>query len=248
MIMEDDKIKKILFSDTLDTIADWIYPKRCPICDKVVLYGTAICPECYSEITIIKEKYCVVCGKPLRRGQTEYCTDCEVNRHVYHSGRALCVYHGKVKESIYRIKYANRQEYCDFYAREIKKQLGNYIKSLDADALIPVPISAAKLKKRGYNQAECIAAALSKYTHIPVINNLVVRVRDTAPQKQLDVAERQNNLKKAFKIGQNDVKLNTTIIIDDIYTTGSTIDAIAAVLKEAGVKRIYFVTLAIGKQ
>ena len=73
------------------------------------------------------------------------------------------------------------------------------------------------------------------------------RSRNTCPQKELDGAARQINLKKAFKIAQNDVKLNTIVIIDDIYTTGSTIDAVAEVCRNAGIKHVYFVALAIGR-
>jgi ComF family protein len=146
------------------------------------------------------------------------------------------------------MKYGSRREYADFYGKQMAKHLGTFIKSTKAQAIIPVPLADKKKKQRGYNQAECLAEALSKITKIPVIDDLVVRVRDTAPQKQLDEQQRQNNLKKAFKIGRNDVKLNITIIIDDIYTTGSTIDAVACALSEVGVERIYYVALAIGKQ
>ena len=83
--------------------------------------------------------------------------------------------------------------------------------------------------------------------NIPVETKLVKRVRKTAPMKDLSVRERQNNLKRAFKICRNDVKLSTIIIIDDIYTTGSTIDAMCYELRKAGVVKIYYAALAIGK-
>jgi predicted amidophosphoribosyltransferase len=80
-----------------------------------------------------------------------------------------------------------------------------------------------------------------------VEEHLVVRRKNTIPQKQLDVTQRQNNLKKAFKMCQNDVKLKTIILIDDIYTTGSTMDALSALLKEHGAERVFFLTLAVGE-
>jgi predicted amidophosphoribosyltransferase len=82
---------------------------------------------------------------------------------------------------------------------------------------------------------------------IPVLTKLVKRTKNTIPQKELDLSARQNNLKKAFKLCRNDVKLNTIIIIDDIYTTGSTIDAVAEQFREAGVKKIYFVAISGGR-
>ena len=112
---------------------------------------------------------------------------------------------------------------------------------------MPVPIHRSKKNSRGYNQAQVIAAGLGRLLQIPVDDRLIRRVRRTKPMKDLSAAERQNNLKKAFKICRNDVKLNTIIIVDDIYTTGSTIDAMSYELRRAGVKHIYYVALAIGR-
>ena len=122
-----------------------------------------------------------------------------------------------------------------------------FIRACRADALIPVPLHKGKLRVRGYNQAEVLAKELSVLTGIPMFPDLIERVEKTAPMKDLSAAERQNNLKRAFKIRRNDVKLSTIIIIDDIYTTGSTIDAVSREFKKAGAQRIYFLTLAIGR-
>ena len=103
------------------------------------------------------------------------------------------------------------------------------------------------MKKRGYNQAYLIAAGLSDRLAIPVCNDLVIRTAATGAQKELGALQRQNNLKKAFKVSGNGVKLNSVLIVDDIYTTGATIDALASCLREAGVGKVYFATLCIGR-
>ena len=121
------------------------------------------------------------------------------------------------------------------------------ILSWKPDALIPVPIHESRRRERGYNQSDVLAKAIGKRIDIPVYTDWISRCRKTAPQKELEPAERQKNLKKAFKIIHDDVKLNTIVIIDDIYTTGSTIDNVAQCAKDAGVKKIYFITLSIGK-
>jgi ComF family protein len=118
---------------------------------------------------------------------------------------------------------------------------------MDAQAIIPVPIHRSRLRQRGYNQAELVAKELSRLTGIPMYGKLVKRTKKTVPQKMLNPNERQNNLKKAFNIDSNVVKLNKTILIDDIYTTGSTIDAVAMELKRHGVKSVFFITLCIGE-
>ena len=104
-----------------------------------------------------------------------------------------------------------------------------------------------KERVRGYNQAEVLAKEIGKRLDIPVRTNIVKRTRNTVPMKKLDEKARRNNLKKAFKVALNDVKLKSIIIIDDIYTTGSTIDEIAHEFRQVGVEKIYFCTLAIGQ-
>ena len=186
------------------------------------------------------------CGKELESEEVEYCSDCMRNRHLFDRGRAVFTYKS-VSDSIYRYKYQGRQEYAAYYAECMTERLGQWIVQRRADALIPVPVHSSKLHVRGYNQAEVLAKELGSILHIPVVTDFIKRVRKTSPMKDLSVSERQNNLKRAFKICRNDVKLSTIIIIDDIYTTGSTIDAMSYELRGAGVKHIYFVTLAIGK-
>ena len=118
---------------------------------------------------------------------------------------------------------------------------------MEADSIVPVPVHASRKRSRGYNQAELVAAELSRLTGIRMYENLVKRVRKTVPQKELTIQERQNNLKKAFNITTNVVKLNKTILVDDIYTTGSTLDAVALELRRHGVKSVYFIALCIGE-
>ena len=104
-----------------------------------------------------------------------------------------------------------------------------------------------KQKKRGYNQAEVFAKALGEKVGIPVCTDLLTREKNTIPQKELNETERKNNLKNAFKITKNIVQLSYILLVDDIYTTGSTIDAAATVLREAGCKYIYFICVSIGR-
>ena len=227
-------------------LLDLIYPRRCPVCDKAVKpFGNLICEECTKKIKYVKAPSCSKCGKELKDKRAIFCRDCAHKEHGYDRGMALFAY-PSVAESIYRFKYRGRQEYAVYYGERLAAVLGRRIAELKPDALVPVPIHDSKKRQRGYNQAELIARELGSRLNIPVETNLIKRVRKTIPMKDLSAAERQNNLKRAFKICRNDVKLNTIIIVDDIYTTGSTIDAIAREMRKAGIKRIYFVALAIG--
>ena len=228
-------------------ITDLLFPRRCPVCDDVVPMGEGlICRRCVPKLQYVREPRCRRCGRQLSDDAREYCGDCMRHKHAFDYGYALYDY-GSMRRSIFRFKYRKRREYAEFYAQDIYEKLGSEIRRMGADAIIPVPVHKSRLRARGYNQAQLVAAALSKLTGIPMYDKMVRRTKKTIPQKELNVHERQNNLKKAFNIGADVVKLNKTIIVDDIYTTGSTLDAMALELKRHGVGEVYFVTLCIGE-
>lgn len=222
-----------------------LFPLRCPLCDEIVVpFGEKICPECITKRKILKASYCMKCGKKVQE-QRELCEDCRNIKHVFFRGRALYEYES-VAGSIYRFKYGGRQEYADFYGEEMARYLGDFVRSIKPDVLIPIPLHRSRQKQRGYNQAALLAKAFGSRLKVPVLENYLLRVKNTTPLKLLNPKERQNNLKKAFNIVQNDVKLKTVILVDDIYTTGSTVDEVARVLLDCGVQEVYFVTLACG--
>lgn len=223
-----------------------LFPRRCPVCDGIVRpFGEKICPECLPKLRVVAAPWCMRCGKKLSE-EREYCSDCKRRGHKYDRARTLYEY-GCAAPSIYRFKYGGRQEYGQFFGEEMGRYLGDFIRRVHPDVIVPVPLHRKKLQRRGYNQAACLAKALGRSLKLPVDEKLVKRVRNTAPMKRLNPTERQNNLKKAFIIGRNDVKLyDRIILVDDIYTTGTTLDEIAALLKEYGVSKVYCVTLACG--
>jgi ComF family protein len=230
-----------------DKLINLIYPLRCPVCDDIVPIGEGlICSDCKMKPRYIKEPRCRKCGRGLSDATQIYCNDCKSRRHIYDYGYSLYDYNS-MRMSIYRFKYSGRSEYAKFYANDLYEKLGDEMRKMNADALIPVPIHPSRKRERGYNQAWEICVELSRLLGIPAYGDIVERVKKTIPQKELNPHERQNNLKKAFNIGSDVVKLNKTIIIDDIYTTGSTIDAVAVELKNKGVKEVYFITLCIGE-
>ncbi len=232
----------------LENILDILYPRRCPICQEVVKKrGEMICPSCRKEIAPIQEPVCKKCGKPIMDAAEEYCCDCGKMGHLYTRGLAVLPYTGKVRKSLHQIKFHNKKEYLDFYGPYMAEVLGKRILAWGAQALIPVPLHRSKRRKRGFNQAEILAVEVGRALGIPVRTDVVQRIRNTRPQKDLSLRERQNNLKGAFKISQYDVELKKIILVDDIYTTGSTIDGIAGKLLEQGAEEVYFIALCIGK-
>ncbi len=229
-----------------ETILDLAFPPRCPICDHIIPFRAGdICGGCLKQIKPISGPVCMKCGKPLEE-EDEYCFDCRTKKHLYKQGISVFKYRD-IAPSVYRFKYEGRQEYAVFFGRCMAWKLERRIKQWGAEALVPVPVHPSRKRQRGYNQAELLAKEISVRTGVPVRCDIVARRKKTTPQKGLDDRQRQNNLKKAFKILKNDVKLSTIVIIDDIYTTGSTVDAMTATLRMAGIKNIYYAALAIGR-
>lgn len=232
----------------IEELTDLLFPRRCPVCqDAVDEPGALICTSCSRKLKLIREPYCMKCGKPLFDEEQEMCEDCIAGTHDFTRGRALFLYDEIMKKSIYNFKYCSRREYGTFYGKMIHLYLGDMLKKWKTDAIIPVPLSKERYEKRGYNQAELIARALSLETNIPVYDRILIREKNTIPQKNLTIEERKNNLKNAFKLCVNDVKLKSIVLIDDIYTTGSTIDSCAQCFKKMGVRDIYFIVLCIGR-
>lgn len=233
-------------------LSDILFPVRCPVCDRVLDVGAIICPECVHVLHRVEEPVCMHCGKPLDREEREYCADCSRReKSNYEKGVALWVYDQWARSSIARFKYGNRQEYAVYYARELVRAYGEVIATWDADVLIPVPVHKKRLRQRGYNQAEVLAKELGRKLGIPVVDYLVRTVK-TKAQKELDHKSRQRNLQHAFALAKPYKVLyqfpKCVIIVDDIYTTGSTIEACAGALKAWGIERVYYVSLCIGQK
>lgn len=202
-----------------------------------------ICKECRQKLVYIKNPRCKKCGKPIEDFRKEFCKDCTRKKHYYKAGRVVWVYTKDMRQSVYRFKYDNKREYADFYVTELVRLYGGWVERLGVDAVIPIPLHRSKYKIRGFNQAEVLARGIGKKMNLPVLTEVVGRARNTMAQKNLNDKERQENLKNAFKITNNAVQLNKVLLVDDIYTTGSTIDAVARVLRENGVKEVYYICL-----
>ena len=230
-----------------EALASIVFPPRCPVCDEVIHVGKDTCDDCRKKVVCIGEPVCKKCGKPLENQRREYCSDCARKQHYFSQGKAVFVYQGEISQSMYRFKYSNKREYASYYAKEAARIYGGWIRRKQIEAIVPVPMYRWKKKGRGYNQAAVFAMALGERMQLPVEKRMVKRIRNTTPQKELNDVERKANLKKAFQLVPDIVKYKKILIVDDIYTTGSTIDAVAEVLLQAGVEEIYFLCISIGE-
>ena len=237
--------------DIVDLLAELFYPPRCMVCEEVLSarekkYG--LCARCRPLVNVIKEPFCMKCGKKLSDGTLEYCEDCgETGQNRFFSeGRGVYLYDGVMREIMYRFKYRNKRYYSAYFARQAKRLYQGWIADVRPDLILPVPMYRGKMKKRGYDQAECFAKALSRVFHIPKGRGVMERTRSTLPQKGLSGAARRLNLKNAFHIRGNLVQSQKILLVDDIYTTGSTVDAAAEAFLEAGAADVRCMYICVG--
>lgn len=228
-------------------LLDIIYPPRCPMCQEI-LYPRKerICPVCREKLPYIREPVCASCGKPLESQEQEYCFDCGRRGHLFDQGISVWVYNETVRKSIYQYKYGQKREYAGFYIEEMAKALRRKLPFWKPELIVPIPIHKSRLRQRGYNQAALLADGISGTFGLPMREKLLVRRRRTLPQKELNVRERRNNLRRAFEVTEDLSYVTSLLLVDDIFTTGATIDVAAELLKAAGVRKVYFITLAAG--
>lgn len=243
---ENQKLKRI-YGKWKEGLLAIFFPRCCPVCDEVITYGQKICSACEKKVSFIKEPTCKKCGKQLENERQEYCGDCNRKKHCFLQGKAVFSYRKEMKLSMYRFKYANKREYADYFAEVAAWKYGDWITRRGVEVIIPIPMFLGKMRQRGYNQADVFAKALSRELELPVESQLVYRVKNTVPQKELNDRQRKDNLKGAFQVRTNIVKYKRILLVDDIYTTGATIDAVGEVLKAIGVEEIYFLCICIGE-
>lgn len=231
-------------------ILELFYPRRCPGCDGLLESGekkAGFCRDCERKVQLVGDTHCLKCGRPLADSARVYCPDCAGRSHFFDQGKGVFVYEGPVKTAMYRLKYSNRRCYGTVLAEIGARRYGAWLREKQCDCIIPVPMFSNKRRRRGYNQAAVLARELGRILGIPVDERAVRRVRSTRPQKGLGRAERKYNLKNAFKLWESSVKLKCILVVDDIYTTGSTMDEIARLLKEGGAGSVYCLSMSIGR-
>lgn len=228
-----------------ESVLNILYPPRCPVCDGIVPWGKDICPACEKKLPYITTCRCVKCGKPVEAGRP-LCDDCMEIPHAFDRGIGVFLYDDTMRRVMRAFKYEGRQEYGRALGRLLAGYAEERIVRWRPDALVPIPIHRGRLAARGYNQAEILARAAAKRCGVPVRADLLVRRISTAAMKDLDRGERRKNMAGAFAVPAEVSVPERVLIIDDIYTTGATVDAAAAALKSAGTRAVFFLTVCMG--
>lgn len=227
-------------------VLDLLYPAKpkCNICGRT---GTAAaCEVCMASLDYLQGITCLHCGKQLSEEYHDStCPDCKAGVFYYDKAYSCFAYSGAGKELVYKLKYEGKTQLSKVIAGLMKERLRN--EGLTIDAIVPVPIHENKLKTRGFNQSYLIARELGERLEKPLID-CMTRTKETKEQYNLDRAQRYLNIIDAFsvRLRYNIDKYKSILLLDDIYTTGSTVNECSKVLKKAGAKTIYVVTAATG--
>lgn len=210
----------------------------CDICG-IETYCGNLCKQCYKKFEKNDKNVCPVCGRKTFRA--EICIECKDKAPLYTKAVSPLVYTDNVKVLIGKFK--NGSGYLkDYFADLVFKKL-NLLPAFDC--IVYVPMTASASARRGYNQTKLLAKALSKRTGIPVIYDAVEKVKDTKAQKRLSRRERESNLSGSFRVRKpEEIRDKTVLIVDDVLTTGATVDAMTKRLLQAGAKKTYVAVIA----
>lgn len=205
------------------------------------------CSNCLSEIHWIESPYCSVCGIPFISKEVEShpCGACVTHRKYFTMARALGTYEGSLQEAIHHWKYEGKTNLTPFFAEWLAEGLKRYWEPDSLDLLIPVPLHTQRLRERGFNQALVLVKELSRRTGIPYRKTTLQKKKPTVPQVNLSGAERGKGLRGAFHvIGKEELVGKSALLVDDVYTTGATVNECSKVLLRGGTERVGVLTLA----
>lgn len=237
------QIAKNLFPDN-------IYCIRCgKIINSTRIYS--LCDDCIRTFHWANKKTCDKCGKIMEEnGIYNLCKDCRQTSHYFTQGFTCLMYGLYEKELLWAFKYGKQGYMAEKFAEIIRDRLEpEFENGLEVDVIIPVPIHRKKLRERGFNQAELMARPLSKIWALPLERNALIRAKSTSAMSTLDTFQRRENIAGAFVIREGQegvVRDKSVLLVDDVYTTGSTVDECSRILLECGAKTVYVITLAAG--
>ncbi|MDD2620902.1 MAG: ComF family protein [Syntrophomonadaceae bacterium] len=236
----------------LDIIMDILFPQNvCCICREPGRFGSRHpwCEHCQGEMNIMQSSLpvCTHCGKYLETG-AGLCKDCQQMPPQFNIARAVGPYEEPYRIAVKVLKFLGRKYLAQKMGEMMVEVLKNEPDFWPIDIIIPVPISPGNLKQRGFNQTELLAAQISRKLRIPMDINTLTRIKETPSQRELTKEEREKNLLCAFEIKEKrKIYRKNILLVDDVYTTGSTIRECTRVLLEAGGNRVSVITWATGK-
>ena len=222
---------------------DYLFPPKCLICGSRELYrlGYFLCKNCFDSISFISHPFCTRCGKPFFtesiRGHV--CGDCLIQEPYFYLVRSLGRYEGTLEKIIHHLKYKQKFTMGNLLALLLENIPSDGISFGSYDLFIPVPLHIKRLRQRGFNQSVILGKILNKKYRVPLKTMVLQRSVYTLPQVNLPVKERKLNVRNAFRVKDHRlIQGKKVLILDDVFTTGATLNECARVLKKFGASRV----------
>lgn len=216
---------------------DLLFPPRCVGCRRV---GVWLCADCLDQIPHVEPPFCARCGNVVVAG--DLCVRCRTSPLRIECIRSAVYFEGVLRKAMHRLKYRGHTA--------LAVPLGGLMAaywtehSMPADVIVPVPLHAARLRERGYNQAALLAREMARQVGLAVDEQALTRQHATAPQVKLDAKQRKENVRDAFRCSDGALAGKQVLLIDDVCTTGATLEACAVALQEGGARGVRALTLA----
>lgn len=220
-------------------VADLIFPNRCPFCGSVINWSIDYCQSCFDDLKYVGDEFCRKCGN-----QKVECLCKRNNDNLFSGCYPAFYYESSAKGGVIYLKNTKNNIFPGIAMEKVVADMEK--DNIKADCIIPVPMSRLKLRKRGFNQAEVLADELSKRLEIPVYNDIIIKSESIIAQHKLSANMRKVNADSlySFKEIDNIVAYKTVIVVDDVITTGSTINSCARILLEMGAASVIAVSAA----
>lgn len=208
----------------------------------------ALCGHCVRILQWADGETCQKCGKPLLyKNNGELCNDCRQWGRKFKKGFTTVRYGRIERDIIHRFKYRDKSYFGAKLAELMYERI--CLEDIYFDMVLPVPMYKGKERRRGYNQADLLARVLARNLEMPYRSDILIRTTDTIPMSSLNVEERRDNFNGVFTVAENKeyiLKDKTVLLVDDIFTTGSTVEACSVTLLDSGVDVVYVLTFAAG--
>lgn len=224
-----------------------ISPPRCMSCNRrMPLKSKALfCYNCSKEYKINNGKVCDICGKPVLESADATCRECKVTKTYYIKNVSRYLYKGCIKNAVQNMKFKRRMWIAYKFGKSLCKTVQEEYRGINFDMILYVPMTPLGEMERGFNQSYEIASVISENLGIPVINKILYKKAGTKTQSGLNRKDRIENIKNAFIVRNAELLTDKTILlIDDVFTTGSTLNECARMLKRNGALAIYTATVA----
>jgi len=236
----------------LDALASVLFAGPCRVCGEALTNASRIpiCESCLSGFDVIVPPVCACCGRPFSsalaaEAAQPLCRLCRVNFYAFDRARSFAVYSDALFEAVLLLKYEAVARLGDWFAARLAAMISREAGEWRADVVVPVPLDRARRRERGYNQAELIARPLAKRLKLPIEPRMLVRTKARPPQLLLSRSERWKSVRGAYATNEGVHVDNLRILlVDDVLTTGATLDACSRLLKKAGAAAVLGVTVA----